>query len=204
MTAGALPELQAGFTLIEWYAPKILERFGRAEDLQELMDGISKSRNDILTALKEISEGFQIATAIGIQLDIIGFKLNVLRQGETDTPFRARIVAIGGAKISGTTNQVILLLKLLGYGTIGQQLNQIHIEPLWIGGGVPPIEPAAYLVTLDDPNNIGDPTQKQLEEMSVAGVGVHLAQWLQLEDEEDEFILLEDVVPDEGEPIIVY
>ena len=74
MTAGFLPELQEGFSLIEWYAPKILERFSRAEDLNKLMDGIGASRQEILTAIKEISEGFQILKAEGIQLDIIGFK----------------------------------------------------------------------------------------------------------------------------------
>ncbi|MCK5237724.1 MAG: hypothetical protein KAR06_12170 [Deltaproteobacteria bacterium] len=206
MTVGFLPELQEGFSLIEWYAPKILERFSRAEDLNKLLDGIGASRQEILIALKEISEGFQILKAEGIQLDIIGYKFGVLRRGEEDNPFRVRIVAIGSAKISGTTNQVILMLKLLGYGTLGQKLNQIRVIPLWVGGGAAPGEPAAYVVILDDPNSIGDPTQEQLESISCAGVGVSQGWWLLLEGETDEYILIEDDTPGdgEGEPITVY
>jgi len=206
MTAGFLPELQEGFSLIDWYAPKVLERFSRADEFKKLKEGIGASRQEILTGIKEVSEGFQIVKAIGVQLDIIGFKFGVLRQGEEDDPFRFRIVAIGSAKISGTTNQIILMLKLLGYGTIGQKLNQIRLIPLWVGGGLPPGEPAAYVVVLTDPNSIGDPTQEQLESMSCAGVGVSQGWWLLLEGETDEYILLEDDTPGDGtgEPITVY
>ena len=129
MAAGTLPALQEGFNLLDWYAPKLLARFGRAEKLQELIDGIGSSRNEILTAFKEISEGFQILKAEGVQLDIIGYKFGLLREGESDNTFRARIVAFGGLKLSGTVNQIIFMLKVMGYGTVGAKLGDISFPP---------------------------------------------------------------------------
>jgi len=207
MATGTLPALKDGFDLIEWYATKMLDRFGRAEKLQELMDGVGASRNEILTALKEISEGFQILKAEGVQLDILGYKFGLFREGETDNVFRARIVAFGGLKLSGTVNQIIFILKILGYGTLGLKLNQIKIHPLWDGEDI--TEPAAYAVVLTDPTNVGDPTQQQLNEISPAGVGTYQGWFLELNDEPGEYILLNDAVEVspgvyEGTPILVY
>lgn len=197
MAVGTLPALQDGFDLIEWYAPKVLDRFSSAEQLQELMDGIGASRNEILTALREISEGYQVMAAEGVQLDIIGFKFGLVRGGESDTDFRARILALGGLKLSGTVNQIIFILKILGYGTPGIKENYIRMYPLWDGLGEG--EPAAYAVVLTDPNGVGDVAQSTLEEISPAGVGTYQGWWLELEDEPGLNILLEN-----NTPIVVY
>ena len=202
MASGSLKKLEEGFDLIPWYEPKRLGRFANADNIKALMDGVSESRNEMLDALKEISLGYQLVRAEGIQLDIIGLKFNVTRNGDSDGVLRARIAAFGSLKISGTVNQVIFVLKALGYGTLGQQLNQIRVHQLWNLGG----EPAAFVVVLTDPSSAGDPEQSQLEAISPAGVGVYQGWFLELESEPGEYVLLEDDNPGDGvgTPILVY
>lgn len=208
MAEGSLPLLNSGFNLADWYIPKMLNRFNDAENLRALIDGISKSRDEILLAFKEINEGFGIADAVGIQLDIIGYKFGVFREGDTDNVFRGRILALGGLKLSGTNNQVIFILKLLGYGTLGEKRGDIIIHPMWDHDPALQTEPAAYVVVLEDPNNIGDVSQQTLEEISAAGVGVSQGWWMLEEGSTEDYILLEDAVETspgvyEGTPILL-
>lgn len=208
MAEGSLPLLNSGFNLADWYLPKMLNRFTEAENLKALIDGIAKSRDEILLAFKEINEGFGIADAVGVQLDIIGYKFGVFREGDTDNVFRGRILALGALKLSGTTNQIIFILKLLGYGTVGEKRGDIIIHPMWDHDPALQTEPAAYVVVLEDPNNIGDVSQSTLEEVSVAGVGVSQGWWMLEEGSTEEYILLEDALETspgvyEGTPILL-
>jgi hypothetical protein len=192
-----------GFTLLDWYAPKVLERFSNANALKGLIEGVSASRQEVLAALSQIGKGFSVLNAKGAQLDILGYKFQVFREGENDEKFRARIIAVGGVKLSGTVNQIILILKVLGYGTIGVKSGRIEIRPLWVTD----TEPAAFLVLLEDPLNLGAPPQSYLESIAPAGVAVNVGQWLALNEPEPEgeFIILNDDTPgdNEGTPILV-
>ena len=65
----------------------------------------------------DVRDGFNVNTAVGAQLDIIGDYYDETRKGRTDTEYRAAILSIIAASNgSGTPNDVIDLFKALSSG----------------------------------------------------------------------------------------
>lgn len=121
--------------------------------------------DDMETAAQEIQDGMYLATAVGVQLDMLGRIYNVLRQGRLDADYRKAIQAVAATAVNGTPDEIITFLRV-AYGIEGQY------TPEYPGSFF--IEPPSAL------------TMSQLQAMAPAGVAAFPADYAAMENGEYE------------------
>lgn len=92
----------------------LLPQFSRAENLKNILGALVEPFQGIRDGAYQISEGYDIETAEGVQLDVLGENLNVERQERSDEEYRDAIKArilINNSK--GTSSDFIRMLKLV-------------------------------------------------------------------------------------------
>lgn len=88
-----------------------LEQFKDSEKLNAIMEAANNSANYIETAIFDIREAFDLETAIGVQLDIIGSIFTTDRNGEIDEVYRLRIQRNASTHYSGEPEAIISIIK---------------------------------------------------------------------------------------------
>lgn len=118
-------------------------------------------------AAQELLTAFDIQTAVGAQLDLLGKIFGAVRAGASDATFRARILSAAVLANSGTAEQVIGYIRSV------------------IGGSTPirmlPVAPAKFYV-YHDTGALPGITLAQVQAVSPAGVGVVMGDILALSD----------------------
>jgi hypothetical protein len=118
-----------------------------------------------------------LATAVGVQLDLLGRIYNVTRQGRLDADYRKAIQAVAATAVNGTPDEIITFLQV-AYG---------------INGVYTPEYPGSFFI--EPPSSI---TMAQLQAMAPAGVAAFPADYATLENgeyetlENGEYILMVD------------
>lgn len=174
-----------------------LEQYKEKAKYLSLISSFNDQLQKIENALFEIRDNFWLDTAIGVQLDAIGSIFNIQRTSLDDEIYRADIRSKAVSSTSGTPNEILSILLEYGYVDIE------YLEPKDLG------IPAAYAVVLDAGFNVGVLelaegellltegtlelsypidgssfiTQKQLEDVSPAGVECIVASDLVIEDD---------------------
>jgi hypothetical protein len=139
----------------------LLEQYKNSTKLNGLIDSSSDQADDLETALFEIRDLFYLATAEGIQLDIIGSIFGVDRNGLSDSEYRDLIAFFGSFIKSGEPESIITILKRIYGATF------VTYIPSY------PAVPAGYYLITD-----AVITLAELEVMSPAGVQPYLAGFL--------------------------
>lgn len=135
-----------------------ISQFQNSIKLKGIIQAANDSANDIETALFEIKDEFDLDTAIGTQLDIIGIIFNIERMGMDDTDYRAAIKEKSALAYSGEPESIIEILKAT-YGAT-------YVE-YW------PAYPGKYYLITD-----ATVTSKQLEPISPAGVNGYVGVYI--------------------------
>jgi hypothetical protein len=128
--------------------------------ISEMISMVATELNLAEQALQEMLTAFDIATAVGAQLDLLGGIFGAPRRGLEDVAYRAAILAAGTKETSGTPEQVIGFIRSVIGGTAPIRLQ--------------PVAPAKIYVYTDT-GAVSGITQTQIEQVVPAGVGVILA-----------------------------
>jgi hypothetical protein len=131
-------------------ADLLLAQFQDSQKLKGMMQAMGDSRNDLETAIFEIRSEFEIDSAVGDQLDILGSIFAEDREGRDDTEYRQAIKAKGARQYSGEPESIIEILKA-SYGA-----TYVHYRPYY---------DAKYYISTDV-----DITSEDLIPISPAGV----------------------------------
>lgn len=91
----------------------LLEQYKDKDNLKGLIDADNVQANDIEAALFEIRNLFWIATATGVQLDIIGKIMGIERKNRTDVDYAILLTAAAAIANDPTPETIISALKIL-------------------------------------------------------------------------------------------
>ena len=91
----------------ELVQPYVLEQYKRSPNLLNFLRLLVSEFDDHETWLQELMGVYDLQTASGVQLDIIGAVLGAERAGRGDEPFRAELMVWVGTQLSGTPEDVI-------------------------------------------------------------------------------------------------
>jgi hypothetical protein len=139
----------------------LLEQYKKSTKLNGLIDSTCDQADDLESALFELRNLFYLATAEGIQLDIIGSIFGVERMGLNDDDYRSLIAFFGSFIKSGEPESIITILKRIYAATF------VTYIPSY------PAVPAGYYLITD-----ATITLAELEVLSPAGVQPYLAGFL--------------------------
>jgi hypothetical protein len=143
----------------------LLEQFKwRTDGTQSRVAGMIKMIADEMNlaedALQELLHAFDITTAVGDQLDLLGKIFGAARLGLSDAAYRPVILLAATTAMSGTPEQVIAFVRSV------------------VGGSAPirlqTVAPAKVMLYYDT-GVITGVTTSQIEQVLPAGVGVILA-----------------------------
>lgn len=123
--------------------------------------------DDIESGLNQIQDGMYLATAAGVQLDLLGRIYNVFRQGRLDADYRKAIQAVAATAVNGTPDEIITFLRV-AYGIEGKYV---------------PEYPGSFFI--EPPSSL---TMSQLQAMAPAGVAAFPADYAALENGEYEIL----------------
>jgi hypothetical protein len=142
----------------------LLEQFkyrrdGTTSNLSKMISMVAAELNLTEQALQELLPAFDITTAVGAQLDILGSIFGSSRGGLSDTAYRAAILTAATASASGTAEQLIGAVRAIIGGS-----SPIRLQ------NAPPAK--VYLYT--DTGALSGITQAQAQYAAPAGVGVIL------------------------------
>jgi len=161
------------------------EQYKQSTKLLGVIDAALESSDEIETALREISDDFNIEDAVGPMLDYYGLYFGIVRKiGETDEQLRMRI-RIGSGTEDLPTNEAIY-----NYFKIALGISDMVLCPVW---------PAGLYFVLGQ--GMPEPDIDEVRTISAAS-GVDLGQGSFLSCEDGElwgFIVLED----NGQPLVV-
>lgn len=105
------------------------EQYKRSTKLLGVIDAALESSDEIETALREISDNFNIDDAVGPMLDYYGLYFGIVRKiGETDEQLRMRI-RIGSGTEDLPTNEAIY-----NYFKIALGISDMVLCPVWPAG----------------------------------------------------------------------
>jgi hypothetical protein len=132
---------------------------GAASKLSGMISMVAAELNLTETAIQEMLTAFDISTAVGAQLDLLGSIFGAPRSGLGDVAYRAAILAAATHSVSGTPEQIIGFIRS-------------------VVGGAAPIrlqvaEPATIYVYADT-GTLSGITVAQIEQVAPAGVRVIL------------------------------
>lgn len=165
----------------------LIEQYKNSPNVVNILEVNGLLLNDLEKAIFEVRDNFYLATAEGVQLDVLGSIWDVERNGLSDTDYRALIQAKASLSVSGTPEDVIRVLQVL-YGATFVNYFDAY--------------PARYLIETD-----AAITDAQLTDLSPAGVSGILI------DVDEPYLISHDSdaesVPytfllDHGENILVY
>ena len=160
------------------------EQYKRSTKLLGVIDASLGSSNEIETALREISDNFNIDDAVGPMLDYYGLYFGIVRRiGETDEQLRMRI-RLGSGTEDLPTNEAIY-----NYFKIALGVTDMMLCPVW-PAGLYFILGAGFTRPIEDVANIA----------AASGVDLGQGTFLCLEDGEEYGLL---VLEDNGQPLIV-
>lgn len=140
--------------------PKILEQYKKAKapNLNAFLKALGALKDDLEGAIFSVLNGFDLDTAVGAQLDLLGLLFNVERLGRSDTDYRLAIKQIASLRQFATPEDIISVLKV-AYGA-----TYAHYYPNY---------PASFLVYTDA--SIDNTTLNSLAPAGVQGfLGAHL------------------------------
>ena len=161
------------------------EQYKRSTKLLGVIDATLGSSDEIETALREISDNFNIDDAVGPMLDYYGIYFGIERRiGETDEQLRMRI------RIGSGTDDLPTFESIYNYFKIALGISDMVLCPVWpaglyfvLGHGMP--EP-----DIDEVRIIA----------SASGVDFGQGSFLSCEDGEPYGLI---VMEDNGQPIVI-
>ena len=160
------------------------EQYKRSTKLLGVIDSTLGFSDEIETALREISDNFNIDDAVGPMLDYYGLYFGIERRiGETDEQLRMRI-RLGSGTEDLPTNEAIY-----NYFKIALGITDMMLCPVW-PAGLYFILGAGFTRPIEDVANIA----------AASGVDLGQGTFLCLEDGEEYGLL---VLEDNGQPLIV-
>lgn len=160
------------------------EQYKRSTKLLGVIDATLGFSDEIETALREISDNFNIDDAVGPMLDYYGLYFGIERRiGETDEQLRMRI-RLGSGTEDLPTNEAIY-----NYFKIALGITDMMLCPVW-PAGLYFILGAGFTRPIEDVANIA----------AASGVDLGQGTFLCLEDGEEYGLL---VLEDNGQPLIV-
>jgi len=161
------------------------EQYKRSTKLLGVIDAALESSDEIETALREISDDFNIEDAVGPMLDYLGLYFGIERRiGETDEQLRMRI-RIGSGTEDLPTNEAIY-----NYFKVALGISDMVLCPVW---------PAGLYFILG--HGMPEPDIDEVRTISAAS-GVDLGQGTFLSCEDGELWGLI-VLEDNGQPLVV-
>jgi len=132
---------------------KIMEQYKNAPILNSIIKTSNEQAGDFEDALFEVRDLFYLPTAVGVQLDTIGFIFNTFRIGtETDALLRDRIQISASSNFSGTPEEIMTAVIVIFGGSYANYT---------------PLYPAGFTISTDVAL-----TQQQIEHLAPAGVGL--------------------------------
>lgn len=152
------------------FANLLMEQWKNSPNLKGIVEAFMNSGNKIEDAIFEIRDLMTLENGSGITLDLIGKIWNESRNGRNDTDYKNAILLKKTQYFSGEPEAIISILKA-SYGA-----SFVIYTPEY---------PGKYRVNTD-----AVITNKQLNEISMAGVGGFVAS--NILDQEDNFIIGQD------------
>lgn len=161
------------------------EQYKRSTKLLGVIDATLGSSDEIETALREISDNFNIDDAVGPMLDYYGLYFGIVRKiGETDEQLRMRI-RIGSGTDDLPTNEAIY-----NYFKIALGISDMVLCPVWPAG--------LYFVLIQ---GMPEPDIDEVRTIAAAsGVDFGQGTFLSCEDGEPYGLI---VMEDNGQPIVI-
>lgn len=160
------------------------EQYKRSAKLLGVIDATLGFSDKIETALREISDNFNIDDAVGPMLDYYGLYFGIERRiGETDEQLRMRI-RLGSGTEDLPTNEAIY-----NYFKIALGITDMMLCPVWPAG----------LYFILGPGMVAPDTEEVTHIAAASGVDFGEGTFLCLEDGEEYGLL---VLEDNGNPII--
>ena len=160
------------------------EQYKRSIKLLGVIDAALESSDEIETALREISDDFNIDDAVGPMLDYYGLYFGIERQiGETDEQLRMRI-RLGSGTEDLPTNEAIY-----NYFKIALGITDMMLCPVW-PAGLYFILGAGFTQPIEDVTSIA----------AASGVDLGQGSFLCLEDGENYGLLL---LEDNSQPLVI-
>lgn len=161
------------------------EQYKRSTKLLGVIDATLGSSDEIETALREISDNFNIDDAVGPMLDYYGLYFGIVRKiGETDEQLRMRI-RIGSGTDDLPTNEAIY-----NYFKIALGISDMVLCPVW---------PAGLYFVLSQ--GMPEPDIDEARTVAAAsGVDFGQGTFLSCEDGEPYGLI---VMEDNGQPIVI-
>lgn len=150
----AVPEMQQVTDYTALLAPRVLSQYQQSKRLLGIMEAGTQQADQVEEALFQVRNGFFLATAVGVQLDILGRIYREPRLGRTDDAYRDAIRLRAATAISGTPDEIITFLRNFVAGTP----EDIEYQPEY---------PGKYIVTT---SNESFTTGGALDIISPAGV----------------------------------
>lgn len=161
------------------------EQYKRSTKLLGVIDASLEFSDELETALREISDNFNIEDAVGPMLDYYGLYFGIVRKiGETDEQLRIRI-RIGSGTEDLPTNEAIY-----NYFKVALGISDMVLCPVW---------PAGLYFVLGQ--GMPEPDIDEVRTISAAS-GVDLGQGTFLSCEDGELWGLI-VLEDNGQPIVI-
>ena len=161
------------------------EQYKRSTKLLGVIDAALESSDEIETALREISDDFNIDDAVGPMLDYYGLYFGVERQiGETDDQLRMRI-RLGSGTEDLPTNEAIY-----NYFKIALGITDMMLCPVWPAGLYFILGPGMPLPNIEETTRIA----------AASGVDLGQGTFLTCEDGEAYGLI---VLEDNGQPLVI-
>ena len=161
------------------------EQYKRSTKLLGVIDAALESSDEIETALREISDDFNIDDAVGPMLDYYGLYFGIERRiGETDEQLRMRI------RIGSGTDDLPTFEAIYNYFKIALGISDIVLCPVW---------PAGLYFVLGQ--GMPEPDIDEVRTIAAAsGVDFGQGTFLSCEDGEPWGLI---VLEDNGQPIVI-
>lgn len=161
------------------------EQYKRSTKLLGVIDAALGYSDEIETALREISDDFNIDNAVGPMLDYCGLYFGIERRiGETDEQLRMRI-RIGSGTEDLPTNEAIY-----NYFKIALGITDMMLCPVWPAGLYFILGPEMPLPDIEETTRIA----------AASGVDLGQGTFLCFEDGEEYGLL---VLEDNGQPLVI-
>ena len=163
----------------------LLEQYKDKPRMEGILAQIGVEADMLDDANHELWNIYDIDTAVGAQLDILGVIANEPRKERGDAAYRAVLKVLFRTQVSGTPEDVIRSVKEYTSAPTVQYI---------------PEYPAAFWVLLPSGFVI---TPVQLARVSPAGVSVHVGSWLAHEDDDPDTYPLFIELEDDGDWILI-
>ena len=110
----------------------LLEQFrwrtdGTASRITQMISMLAAEMNLVEDALQEVLTAFDLRTAVGAQLDILGAIFGAARAGMDDVSYRDAIQGAALTAISGTPEQLIAAVRAIIGGT--EPIRLVEVQP---------------------------------------------------------------------------